>query len=872
MISQNVFKGIVKDFEGGAVELVNVVIFDLKDNPKFHTLSDEIGRFQIEIPNDFLKNNDSILIRLYQLGANPEKISIPVSEMFNQNHVLYVKNESSQIEEITIVGQIPPVYKKSDTIFIDPREYIDSTESKIRDVLLKLPGVSVSESGLISYNGKTVSHFLIDGDNLLGSKYGTGVNSISSDIIRDIQIIENYHDNALLKGFGATDNIALNIRPQDGFLSRWAFSGENGVGYGNKIKFKTENNLIRLNDKVKNLFILNANNLNEASQFDLFNTQEFGTEVFDEIKRYFPEPKFIFEANKLNSNLPIDSKNIFFSSSGLLNLNQILRWKSNFKTYISTEIAGINASNQKSNNRILNSMTPINFIQMDGTNQKNTNTLIKVKNEYFPIPNLRIISFHEFSGFNVESKVSQTFNVLTDRRTYQSLALLRRSNNAFLITHKLSENKLFQYNSSFGHFANRSKILLNKIFIDPAFSNNTPKQIESLDQYIINNLSRINTGISFYHFNKLQSVYSLQYFYDRLQVQNNIEVSQSVEDKQDLKALITSSSLDLSSKHDYRIKDRFGIQFKPQISHLKIIDDYPLKHNFNLWDLSLRLNYDSKNKFKYFIELDRNLNLPNIQRVVPFPVVQDFTAISFGASNFHPVFLSLIKWDVVYKDVPKDIFMKVSLKYSRTSNEYVNVSELNGDFVQLKLLNIRESKGLQSLFNFSTTNLNLKSKFYIDALFSSVQGTMRIFSSDNLEVINRLYNIRGGIINNTKFLTLSLNTDVTNVRIISNEFSVYNNVVKLGNNLNFKYKSMVLGYSGSLCYLSSNGNFNKFYYDHFILKINNIGSKKNFGLKFSLANPWNQKYYHYNTVSEYESSVSTVSATERIFYVGFIIK
>src|SRR5690606_27441794 len=102
---------------------------------------------------------------------------------------------------------------KKDTVVFNINSYKDGTERKIEDVLRKLPGIEINElSGIIKYKGKSIETVMLEGDDLFGSNYTLGTKNINADMVTEVEAIENYSENALLKGIEHSEKVALNLK------------------------------------------------------------------------------------------------------------------------------------------------------------------------------------------------------------------------------------------------------------------------------------------------------------------------------------------------------------------------------------------------------------------------------------------------------------------------------------------------------------------------------------------------------------------------------------------------------------------------------------------------------------------------------------
>jgi hypothetical protein len=179
------------------------------------------------------------------------------------------KLQSALIPEVLIQGKLLPVSIRGDTTNYQVAQFSDSTEFSVEDLLKKLPGFRVSESGQISINGKTVERVLLDGEDLFSLQYQLATRNIRADMISTVQSIEHYQENPLLKDIQESDRLVLNLKVRDDRKRRLSGSFTPGIGYGATTRYAGHSNLFSLSRKDKLYLIGNANNAGQRSLEDM---------------------------------------------------------------------------------------------------------------------------------------------------------------------------------------------------------------------------------------------------------------------------------------------------------------------------------------------------------------------------------------------------------------------------------------------------------------------------------------------------------------------------------------------------------------------------------------------------------------------------
>lgn len=110
-----------------------------------------------------------------------------------------------------VVVKAPPVRTQGDTVLYQLKSFLQSGDHTLEDGLKRIPGIQVDESGKVSYMGRDISQFYIEGMNLLGGRYSLATKNIPSDKVTGVEVLRHHQANKVDRR-DLTDNVALNIR------------------------------------------------------------------------------------------------------------------------------------------------------------------------------------------------------------------------------------------------------------------------------------------------------------------------------------------------------------------------------------------------------------------------------------------------------------------------------------------------------------------------------------------------------------------------------------------------------------------------------------------------------------------------------------
>ena len=134
-----------------------------------------------------------------------------------------------EIKEVTVTA--PKISMRGDTINYLVSSFSDQNDRVIGDVLKKMPGIEVMPSGSISYQGRSINKFYIEGLDLLQGRYGLATKNIAASDVASVQVLENHQPIKALREKILSDRAAINLKLKDSAKGTWALNGLAGAGY-----------------------------------------------------------------------------------------------------------------------------------------------------------------------------------------------------------------------------------------------------------------------------------------------------------------------------------------------------------------------------------------------------------------------------------------------------------------------------------------------------------------------------------------------------------------------------------------------------------------------------------------------------------------
>ena len=133
------------------------------------------------------------------------------------------------LKEVTVKAD--RIHEQGDTITYNVGSFAQQQDRSIGDVLKRMPGINVEQSGKIQYQGEDINKFYIEGSDLLGGKYDIATNGISHEDVGAVEVMENHQPMQVLSGISFSDKAAINLKLKNKAKATWSFHGDAGGGY-----------------------------------------------------------------------------------------------------------------------------------------------------------------------------------------------------------------------------------------------------------------------------------------------------------------------------------------------------------------------------------------------------------------------------------------------------------------------------------------------------------------------------------------------------------------------------------------------------------------------------------------------------------------
>jgi hypothetical protein len=248
-------KGSIKEIQNRSIESASVIVLDRNENVLGYGFSDSDGFFEIKYTNETKEN---LLLTVSLIGYYKQEISFDPNNSNDLTFSIILKESQEELNEV-IINANQGIKKNNDTTYFKVGKFVNNTEQTLEDVLKKIPGIKIDKNGGITAHGKAIDKLLIEGEDIFDKNYKLLSKNLDAKFLEEVQILDNFEDNPVLKKLFNSQKTAINIKLKKGLKNVWF--GNALVGVGNEDRFQETLNLGLIKKKIKLFYFANYNNI-----------------------------------------------------------------------------------------------------------------------------------------------------------------------------------------------------------------------------------------------------------------------------------------------------------------------------------------------------------------------------------------------------------------------------------------------------------------------------------------------------------------------------------------------------------------------------------------------------------------------------------
>jgi len=731
IFAQFTISGIVKNEEGKPISGANVTISpSTTDETLAYYITKSDGKYLIKIEDSSYETYE-IKVRAMNYAFTSELINESSS-----NFDFTLQEKTIELKEVKLKQS--PIRKKGDTIAYDVSNFKDIQDRSIADVIKKMPGIEIENSGRILYQGEPINKYYIEGMDLLGGKYALANENLSADAVDKVQILENHQPIRILDSLVYSPKAALNIK----LKSKITYSGKAELGLGvSPLLYQANITPMLFTKKQQMIGSYQGNNrgndvsrqLKTLSLEELLNDSEkFSNENWLSIAG-IQTPNFDGERWLYNA-INIGTWNHLFKLKKELDLRVNLSYHNDFQK----RFGETNTQYFLPTGELLLNEIKQNYLQIESLNLKAT--LLRNSSKNY------LENVLEFKGDWNSSRgnLNQNNNLITQRLTQPN----RQFTNQFNTIRKIGDQLItFKSNISYRNY-NESLSVSPGVFTDLVNNGNDYQnafQQIDFEKLSTNNFAEFSKGIKAF---TLQSKIGIKYT-------NHVMRSNLLADEDLINSTFTNntrwSTLNpyVDNRFSYKknqLNMSFGIPFQWYSLANKSVDE---KRTFNRFYIEPKFNLtlDFSKFWKLTTSHNLSNDLGNLTRLHQGFILYRYNSIQQNDGDFNEV----KKWNsslrFEYKNPIKSRFINFGYTYSWNENNLLYNYKYNAD--ASTILEIINQKNHQQ-----THSIRAK----ISQYFSQIKSTFNLSGGYNFTTYDQLLNDNLVEIDNT---ILTSNFDVS---------------------------------------------------------------------------------------------------------------
>ncbi|MGH1437054.1 MAG: hypothetical protein ACRBG0_21630 [Lewinella sp.] len=256
--SQHTLRGIVSSDDEMEKSFIEVELADASFKRIDYLILEGENFFEIEVDTSY----SIVHLIVSVLGCSPFLQKVDFSE--NKTVFLAVKLENctQQLDEVIVSAEQSFIRESGDTLTFDVEGFRTKTDLTLGDLLSRMPGIEISASNQILYQGKRVKQIWVEGRDILNNQHSLAIESLRAEDIEKIQIVHEYKPFHLRFSQGHSADVAMNIGLKR--ATRGKVNGKAEALGGANQKYQLGAEALRAREKSGESAFIRSNNIGAA--------------------------------------------------------------------------------------------------------------------------------------------------------------------------------------------------------------------------------------------------------------------------------------------------------------------------------------------------------------------------------------------------------------------------------------------------------------------------------------------------------------------------------------------------------------------------------------------------------------------------------
>jgi hypothetical protein len=605
------------------------------------------GVFEINIAGS-LTNCE---LEFSRMGYASQTKEMPVN---GQTVTIELTIDEIQLKEVIVKPQ--EIGQQGDTIRYLVSAFAVSQDRTIGDVLKKMPGIEVLQSGEIKYQGQSINKFYVEGSDLLEGRYGLATNNVSYKDVASVEVMENHQPVNAIRDLVFSTKPAINIKLKKDAKSRWAGTGKGGSGFM-PLLWNVEAFAMRFKSKVQLMNTYKGNNTGYNPADDMISFSSVGDFVSNSSNSL---PDHI----RINpSTIPgLDKSRSQFNTTNALSSNSLFKLKKDYDL-VSEVIYSDNLFDWENSSGTTYFLDNGQII-IEGENEKagehkqsiGGKLKLKANRDKFYINNTLLF---DFDRSNMNMDISGSYP-----NAQKALIRNQKISNDFSWLQRI-EKKTITIRSKNEYISKPQNLIVTG-------NDRTPvRQDIDLSSFFTDNSINYSFGLRAFRINSKAGL-----SYSGRQMRNKSDDLQHHSSFEKFKADITPSIEYGTSPFELRLI----LPFYYLHYNYKAGDKDQPQNSFNI-DPSLSFRWYSSLFFEWHASASYGKDLPDENLFYTGAILNNYRNISLGYPDFEGGSKVNFRLGMKYKDIMRTLFINAGITIMHTQRKRMPEQNFTGDYI-----------------------------------------------------------------------------------------------------------------------------------------------------------------------------------------------
>ena len=171
------------------------------------------------------------VLRFSYIGYTTQDIPVQVSSTPVRMKEVTLQTDAVLLKEAVVTAQAPQVQVVEDTIQFNSSAYRTPQGAVLQDLVEKLPGAEVDESGNVKINGKDISKVMVNGEEFFGGDVSTALKNLPVEMIDKLKTYDKKSDLARITGIDdGEEETVLDLTVKKEMNTGWFGNVDGAIG------------------------------------------------------------------------------------------------------------------------------------------------------------------------------------------------------------------------------------------------------------------------------------------------------------------------------------------------------------------------------------------------------------------------------------------------------------------------------------------------------------------------------------------------------------------------------------------------------------------------------------------------------------------